>query len=192
MSWLQLYRQDLERYVSYSQNGPLRQMLMQQGLWALFQYRLASAVYQSHIPAFIKHFLLLVFTVWQKIIEITTGISLPYTAQIGPGFYIGHFGQIIINGYACIGSGCNISQGVTIGVSGRGDQRGVPTLGDRVYIGANAVIAGKIYIGNDTAIGANSLVITDLPEHCTALGVPAVRVNAHGSEEYIAPKGHYE
>jgi serine O-acetyltransferase len=185
MPFLQEYCSDIRRYTSYSHRGMIIQILTQQGLWALLQYRVASAIYRSELPSVLKRILLLLTTIWQKLIEITTSISLPYTASIGPGLYIGHFGPIVVNGSAVIGSNCNLSQGVTIGVSGRGSRRGVPVIGDRVYIGANAVIAGKISVSSDVVIAANSLVISDIPGHCTVIGVPAVIVNTKGSEDYI-------
>jgi serine O-acetyltransferase len=125
--------------------------------------------------------------IWQKIIEITTGISIPYTVTIGAGLYIGHYGTIILHPATRMGENCNISQGVTVGVSGRGEKRGVPVIGNRVYIGTNAVIVGKIVIGDDVVIGANSLVNRDVPSHCTVLGVPAVIVSQKGSSDYISP-----
>ena len=123
--------------------------------------------------------------VWQKWIEIVTGISLPYTAKIGSEFYIGHFGNIIINAAAEIGDNCNVSQGVTIGVSGRGDQRGIPIIGNNVYIGANSVVAGKITIGNNVVIGANSFVNRNIDSNSTVLGVPAKKVSDNSSVDYI-------
>jgi len=121
----------------------------------------------------------------QKYIEIVTGIQLPYSATVGHKFYIGHFGGIIINANAVIGDNCNISQGVTIGVSGRGAHRGVPVVGDNVYIGANATIAGDITIGNNAVIGANSLVVKDVEEATTVVGVPAKVVSTNDSKGYI-------
>jgi len=187
--WLSGYRRDIGRYKAYRNRGALTQLLTQQGLWALLQYRTASAIYRSSLPAVLRRPLLLLASAWQKLVEVLTGISLPYTASIGPGFYVGHFGNIIVNGEAVIGSNCNISQGVTIGVSGRGERRGVPTIGDRVYIGANAVVAGKITVGDDVVIGANSLVISDVPASSTALGVPAVIVDGNCSADYLKLEG---
>jgi serine O-acetyltransferase len=184
------FRKDIGRYEAYRNRGVLTQLLTQQGLWALLQYRVASAIYRSSMPAVVQRPLLLLASAWQKLIEVTTGISLPYTATIGPGFYIGHFGNIIVNGEAVIGANCNISQGVTIGVSGRGERRGVPTIGDRVYIGANAVVAGKILVGDDAVIGANSLVVSDVPNASTAVGVPAVIVDGNGSADYLKLEGN--
>ena len=128
---------------------------------------------------------MLPFYFWQKIVEILTGISIPAATKIGHSFYIGHFGGIILNANVVIGDNCNISQGVTIGVSGRGDSRGVPVLGSNIYIGANAVIAGKITIGNNCVIGALSLVINSVPDNAVGLGVPFEIKNYNGSNGYI-------
>ena len=125
-------------------------------------------------------------TLWHKLIEITTGISLPCTVTAGPGLHLPHCGMRVVNSGVVLGADCCISQGVTIGVSGRGQRRGVPRIGDRVYFGVNAVVAGKIVIGDDVLIGANSLVNRDVPAHCTVLGVPAVVVSQKGSEGYLA------
>jgi serine O-acetyltransferase len=188
MTWLTAYRKDIQRYTAYSNKGKVVQFLTQQGLWALLQYRIAAAVYRSSIPHFIKRPIMLLLVAWQKAVEIFTGISLPYTAMIGPGLYIGHFGNIIINGNAVIGSDCNLSQGVTIGVSGRGENRGVPVIGNRVYFGANAIIVGHITVGDDVVISGNSLVNCNVPPHCTVVGVPASVVNNKGSEQYLNPQ----
>lgn len=187
MTWLEAYRADVRRYTAYGESGALRQILMQQGLWALLQYRLASSLYRAAMPSILKRPFLLAMVVWQKLIEITTGICLPYTAQIGAGLYIGHFGHIILNSDLVMGRDCNLSQGVTIGVSGRGDRRGVPFIGNRVYFGANATVAGKIRVGDDAVIGANSLVTADVPDGCTVVGVPAEIVSRKGSQDYIHP-----
>lgn len=160
-------------------------LLTQQGLWALCTYRFFNAVYRSRLPKLIKAPLLGIGVLQQKWIEILTGITLPYTATIDEGLYIGHHSGIIINAQATIGRHCNISQGVTIGVSGRGVKRGVPVIGNRVYIGANAVIAGSITIGDGVVIGANSLVTKDIQEGVTVVGVPAQVVSEKDSKDYI-------
>ncbi len=176
---------DIKKYKQYSGKSSLVLLLTQQGLWALFVYRINNSIYRSRLPSFIKIILLFFGVLHQKWIEIITGISLPYSATIGKSFYIGHFGQIIINANSVIGDNCNISQGVTVGVSGRGEKRGVPIIGDNVYMGANATIAGKITIGNDAVIGANSLVVNDVPSGRTVLGVPAEVISKNDSSDYI-------
>ncbi len=176
---------DIRKYKQYSSKNTLLLLLTQQGLWALCIYRFNNAIYTSRFPRAIKRILLFFCLINQKWIEIVAGISLPYTARIGHSFYIGHFGNIIINANAIIGDNCNISQGVTIGVSGRGENRGVPIIGNNVYMGANATVVGKINVGDGAVIGANSLVIKDVPPNTTVLGVPAVVISNNDSTDYI-------
>jgi serine O-acetyltransferase len=121
----------------------------------------------------------------RKGIEILTGISLPPDCRIGEGLYIGHFGTIIISSMAVIGKNCNLSQGVTLGVSGRGERRGAPTVGNRVYIAANAVVAGKISIGDDAVIGACAVVTTSVPPRAVVAGNPAQIKSHRGSFGHI-------
>lgn len=156
-----------------------------QGFWAVFQYRIASSIYTNVRIPLLRQLLLFICLIGQKIIEICTGISIPASAKIGHSFYIGHFGGIIINSEVIIGTNCNISQGVTIGVSGLGEKRGVPVIGNDVYIGANSVVIGKITIGNNVLIGACSMVNRSLSNADVALGVPAVIVSQNGSKGYI-------
>jgi serine O-acetyltransferase len=108
-----------------------------------------------------------------KRIQEKTLIQIPYTAKIGEGFYIGHFGRVIINGDAIIGKNVNIATGVTIGQESRGKRQGVPTISDNVWIGTNAVIVGKITIGTDVLIAPNSFVNFDVPDHSIVVGNPA-------------------
>ena len=177
---------DIKKYKKYSNDKPaVLLVLLHQGLWALCVYRVSNSIYNSKMPNFLKQILLSFAVLWQKMIEILTGISISYAAQIGPGFYIGHFGGIIINASSVIGNNCNISQGVTIGVSGRGEKRGVPIIGNNVYIGANAVVVGKIVIGDNCVIAANSLVVKSVESNSTVMGVPATVINNNNSKGYI-------
>lgn len=98
-----------------------------------------------------------------------SGISLPDTAAVGPGLHFAHPGMIVINGSAVIGRDCLICQGVTIGAS----PAGVPIIGDGVYIGTNAVVAGKVHVGDGAVVSACSLVTRDVPPGALARGVPA-------------------
>jgi len=179
------FAKDIKRYTDYSGKSALVMLLTQQGLWALLQYRFFNWIYTSKIPKIFKWPLLVIGVIKLKAVEIITGITIPYSATIGEGLYIGHHSGIIINAKAVIGKNCNISQGVTIGVSGRGEHRGVPIIGDQVYIGANATIAGAIQVGSHAVIGANSLVIQDVGASTTVLGVPAVKVSDNNSAGYV-------
>ncbi|MGY5847695.1 serine O-acetyltransferase [Salegentibacter sp. HM20] len=182
---LKRYRTDLEKYHRYSDNSKLILFLTQQGLWALLVYRINNSIFSSRFPNFIKTPLLFVGLIFQKSMEIITGISLPYSAEIGDFCYIGHFGGVIINPKAKIGENCNISQGVTIGISGKGSKRGVPVIGNNVYIGVNVVVAGNIFIGDHVVIASNSLVTRSIPSNKTVMGVPAEVISSISNNSYI-------
>ena len=183
MNCWSLIASDYKKYKKYGGNF-ITIIFFTQGFWAIFQYRMANTVYQLKMPI-LKQLLQVITLIWQKNIEILTGISIPASATIGHSFYIGHFGGIILNAKTKIGNNCNIAQGVTIGVSGLDENRGVPSIGDNVYIGVNSVIAGKITIGNNVLIGSSSLVISNVEDDSVMLGVPAVKVSNLGSRAYI-------
>jgi len=124
-----------------------------------------------------------------KFCEIITGISLPPQCEIGEGLHISHFGGIIVNSRSKIGDYCNLHQGVTIGSSGRGDNENSPILGDRVYIGANAVLIGDITIGDDVVIGAGAIVVNSIPARAVVVGNPAKIVSYIGSFQYVRYRG---
>lgn len=105
------------------------------------------------------------------------GFQIPVGTKIGKGFFIGHFGTIVINAKAVIGDNCNFSPGVTIGKTNRGRMKGVPTLGDRVWVGTGAVIVGNVKIGSDVLIAPNAYVNFDVPENSIVLGNPAKIIN---------------
>jgi serine O-acetyltransferase len=113
------------------------------------------------------------------------GISIPPETKIGSGFYIGHFGGIVVNRHSVIGKNCNISHGVTIGQTKRGPHKGFPILGDNIYIGAGAKIIGAITIGNNVAIGANCVVTKNIPDNSVVVGIPGRIISQNGSTEYI-------
>lgn len=113
------------------------------------------------------------------------GISIPFTTSIDSGFYIGHFGGIIVNHSTIIGKNCNISQGVTLGVKNRGNNIGSPIIGDNVYLGPGVKIFGKVNIGNNVAIGANCVVTKNIPDNSVVVGIPGKVISSDGSEGYI-------
>lgn len=183
MQAIKLLHSDYRKYKKYGGNF-VTILFFTQSFWAVIQYRMAHSVYKMKFPI-LKQVLQLVCLLWQKNIEIFTGISIPASVNIGHSFYIGHFGGIIINATAIIGDNCNISQGVTIGVSGLNEKRGVPKIGNNVYIGANAVVAGKICIEDNVLIGACSLVTSNAFKNNVLVGVPAIVVSEKGSHGYI-------
>jgi len=152
-----------------------------QGVWATAVYRFGHWAYDLPSPVGLP--LKVAYKFLNKAVEITTGISVPASASIGPGFYIGHFGAIIVHPRAVMGAGCSIGQGVTIGTQGLG-KGDVPVLGDRVYVGAGAKVLGAVTVGDDVAIGANSVVTRDLPSGVTAVGAPARPVQSGTAKLY--------
>jgi serine O-acetyltransferase len=184
MTLFQLIQSDYKKYQKYGGHFFVI-LFFTQGFWAVYQYRVAHFIYVRVKWQPFRFVLLFLTLLWQKVIEITTGISIPASATIGHSFYIGHFGAIIINATAVIGNNCNVSQGVTIGVSGQGDKRGVPIIGNKVYIGTNAVVAGKITVGNNVLIGACSMVNSSVEDNAVVSGVPALMVSQNGSKGYI-------
>ncbi len=116
------------------------------------------------------------------------GYDIPAETKISEGFYIGHFGGIVISSKAVIKKNFNISQGVTIGYNPRGKNSGYPIIGENVYVGPGAKIFGNIVIGDNVAIGANSVVNSNVPSNCTFGGIPARKISDLGSDEIIKNK----
>lgn len=125
------------------------------------------------------------FFLWLRRLKIKYGFDISYRTQIGEGFYIGHFGSIIIHGDTIIGKNCNISKGITIGVSNYGKKIGVPIIGNNVFIGPNAGIFGNITIGNNVTIGANAVVTESISEGKTILPAVAIIIDKNLSPYYI-------
>jgi serine O-acetyltransferase len=113
------------------------------------------------------------------------GFDISPTTSIGPGLYIGHFGGVVISPYAVLGSNINIAQGVTIGAASRGPRTGAPTLEDRVWVGANAIIVGKVTIGREALIAPGAYVNFDVPPESVVLGNPGKVVSNSGSQGYV-------
>jgi serine O-acetyltransferase len=101
------------------------------------------------------------------------GIEIPYTATVGHDVIFEHQHSIVIHGHSTIGDGTIIRQGVTIGIKNLDDLDGVPVIGKRVNIGAGAVLLGRIHVGDGATIGANAVVIHDVPAGITVAGIPA-------------------
>jgi serine O-acetyltransferase len=113
------------------------------------------------------------------------GFDISPTTDIGPGLFIGHFGGVVISPHAILGANINIAQGVTIGASSRGIRTGAPTLEDRVWVGANAIIVGKVTIGHDALIAPGAYVNFDVPPMSVVLGNPGKVVSESGSIGYV-------
>ena len=115
------------------------------------------------------------FLLYRLLVEWFMGIELPWKTRIGPGFRVDHGQALVINDGTVFGAGCTVRNSTTIGnkrAAGGGYTR-APIFGDRVDIGANAVIIGPVTIGDDVLIGAGAVVVKDVPAGHIAVGNPA-------------------
>ena len=114
------------------------------------------------------------------------GNEIPWLMSIGKGFYVGHPFHISINPSVVIGENCNIHKGVVLGQTNRGSRKGAPVIGNRVWIGMNAIVVGQITVGDDVLIAPGSYVNRDVPPHTLVFGNPAVmKPMENATEKYI-------
>ena len=145
--------------------------ITRQGLWVMAVYRFGRWRYTIS-RAWLRVPLSFLYRILKLLSQILTGIDLPCEVNIGRRLQIDHFGGIIISGDTVLGDDVIIRNGVTIGLKRTGE-RGAPVIGNRVDIGAGAKVLGAICVGDDVVIGANAVVITDVPPNSLAVGVPA-------------------
>ena len=171
-------RADLKRW-NISSLKEVFYAVFESGIWVTIFYRLSRFLFLIDIPIIKIPLRLCAFLLF-KLNEIL-GCAIRPGCDIGPGLYIGHTGIIRIHPEVKAGKNLSIGQQVTIGTKGLG-VKGAPVLGDNVYIGVGAKVLGPIKIGNNVRIGANAVVITDVPDDCTAVGVPAKIIKRKNTE----------
>ncbi len=135
------------------------------GLHAVWFHRIAHWLYNRK-----EYVLARCISQFSKFI---TGIEIHPGARIGPDFFIDHGSGVVIGETAEIGSGCLVYQGVVLGGTSLSKEKRHPTLGDEVVIGAGAIVLGPVELGNRSRVGAGAVVINDVPDGATAVGVPA-------------------
>lgn len=123
-----------------------------------------------------------------KYLSYKSGIQISWKTQIGKGFYIGHFGTIVISPHAILGNNVNISQGCCIGAANRGKRKGAAIIGDCVYFGPGSKVVGAVKIGNNVCVGANAVVTSDIHNEACVAGIPATVISMNGVESYIDRK----
>ena len=163
------YQADLARY-------PRRPFLKEQSAWAIALYRFGRRV-DRRKPGFLKWLGGRWYWLAYRVIETLTGISIPKSAEVGPGLRIYHFGNVFVHAEAKLGANCTLRQGVTIGNRHEGGP--VPVLEDDVDLGAYAQVLGGVRIGRGAKVGAMSMVLCDVPPGATAVGVPARVIPGH-------------
>ena len=138
----------------------------------MLHYRFAHRLYTK------KHYFLARW-VSQRAVR-KTGIEIHPGAQIGKGFFIDHGNGVIIGETTIIGDNVTLYQGVTLGGTGKDVGKRHPTLGNNVMVGAGAKVLGPFQIGDNTKIAANAVVLKEMPENSTAVGIPAKVVRQAG------------
>jgi serine O-acetyltransferase len=178
-----LWYSDLYRYIgNVNINKFIYNILFNAGYKYTFFMRLSNYLAQRNVTYMPFYLLSRLFLLHYS---YKFGISISFRTNIGSGFYIGHFGTIVVNPNTIIGKNFNISQGVTIAQANRGKNKGCPTIGDNVYIGPGAKIIGKVHIGNNVAVGANCVVTKDVPDNAVVVGVPGKVISYNGSKDYV-------
>lgn len=142
------------------------------GLHAVRSHRRANWLYRHNMKSLAR--------IWSQMSRFFTGIEIHPGATIDEGLFIDHGSGVVIGETTVIGKNCVIYQGSTLGGTGKESGKRHPTLGDNVMVGSGARVLGPITIGNNVKIAANAVVLTDLPDNCTAVGVPAKIVRQGG------------
>ena len=141
------------------------------GFWTMVVYRFGRWRYTIRLRALRVPFSVC-YKLMKVLVESLSGTELPCEVVIGKRLRIEHSFDIVVSGDAVLGDDVVIRNGVTIGLRHEG-KRGSPIIGNRVDIGAGAKLLGPIRIGDDVSIGANAVVIADVPANSIAVGVPA-------------------
>jgi len=182
-------KQDIHKYMVTEDVENIGQavnvFLFNDSLQLILSYRFGRWVRnECRIPV-VRAVLKIITIITHELACRLTGISIHFENRIGPGFYIGHTGLLVINSKAVIGANCNIGVGVVIGQAGRGEKKGSPVIGDNVFIGVGAKVLGKVKVGNNAVIGANAVVVKDVPDNAVVGGVPAKILSYAGSKDFI-------
>ncbi len=153
-------------------SGKLEVLLLYPGLHAIWYYRVAHALQN-------RGMIFLARAISQHAAKVT-GIEIHPAAQIGKRFFIDHGHGVVIGETTEIGDDVTLYQGVTLGGTGKETGKRHPNIGDGVMIGAGAKVLGPITIGANTNVASGAVVLQDIPENSTAVGVPAQVVRRNG------------
>jgi serine O-acetyltransferase len=155
----------------------LEVMLCYPGLWAVWIHRIAHVLWRARLR--------LAARVLSQIARFWTGVEIHPGALIGRRLFIDHGAGVVIGETAIVASDVTLYQGVTLGGTGKEHGKRHPTLCDHVFVGNNANILGNITIGQNSRVGAGSVVLADVPPNSTVVGVPAHIVYRNGQRVLI-------
>lgn len=170
MSFIGSIREDIKTVVEKdpaARNG-LEVLLCYPGVWAIIMHRPAHFLY--------KHNCKLLARIISQLTRFFTGVEIHPGAKIGRRCFIDHGMGIIIGETTEIGDDCTIYQGVTLGGTGKDEGKRHPTLGDRVMVSSGAKVLGPFKVGNDVKIGSGAVVLKEIPDGCTVVGIPGTIV----------------
>ena len=140
-------------------------LLLYSGLHAILAYRVSHKLYLGGHTFSARAI--------SQTAKFLTGIEIHPGATIGKGLVIDHGTGVVIGETTEIGDNCTLYQGVTLGGTGKDTGKRHPTLGDNVLVGAGAKVLGPIVIDSNSKIAANAVVLKDIPQNSTAVGIPA-------------------
>jgi serine O-acetyltransferase len=142
----------------------LEVVLLYSGLQAMVFHRISSFLLKARLPFFPR--------LLSQLAKFLTGIEIHPGATIGQGLFIDHGMGVVIGETSVIGKNVTLYQGVTLGGTGKEKGKRHPNIGDNVVVGTGAKILGNITIGDNSYIGANAVVLKDVPPNSTVVGVP--------------------
>ena len=147
------------------------------GLWAVWYYRLSHRLWRSRLrlPA----------RLLSQVGRFFTGVDIHPGAELGQRLFIDHATGVVIGETAIVGDDVTLYQGVTLGGTGKGNGKRHPTLCNGVFVGNNANVLGNVTIGENSRVGAGSVVLSDVPPNSTVVGVPAHIVYRNGERVLI-------
>jgi serine O-acetyltransferase len=157
-------------------------LLTYAGVHAIGWHRLANRLWRSRLK--------LLARMVSQLSRFLTGIEIHPGAQIGRGLFIDHGTGVVIGETAIIGDNVSLLQGVTLGGTGKETGKRHPTLMNNVTVGAGAKVLGNISIGENSYIGANAVVLRDVPANCTVVGVPGRVVRQEGKR--VSPASSFD
>jgi len=163
-------------------SGVLEIIFTYSGVHAVVMHRAAHFLWKLRVP-FLPRLI-------SQITRFLTGIEIHPGAVIGRGFFIDHGMGVVIGETTVVGDNVTLYQGVTLGGTGKESGKRHPTIGNDVVIGCGARVLGNIRIGSDVRIGAGSVVVKDVPDDCTVVGVPGRIVRAGDRRVLEAPLAH--
>jgi serine O-acetyltransferase len=157
-------------------------LFLYSGVHALLAYRVSHKLYVG------KHYFSA--RLISQLARFLTGIEIHPGAKIGKGLFIDHGMGVVIGETTEIGDNCTLYQGVTLGGTGKDSGKRHPTLGNNVLVGAGARVLGPVNIGNGAKIASGAVVLKDVPENSTAVGIPAKVVRRDGERVELLDHGN--